>query len=95
MNNIVLLILDGWGTGKQVQSNPFYQVATPTFDWLKVNFPYMNLQASGIAVGLPWGDPGSSEIGHLTIGSGRILYQNYPRITLAIRDKTFFANEIS
>lgn len=90
MDFIVLLILDGLGIGKRTQANPFTQVQTPTFDWLKANFPYLPLQASGIAVGLPWGDSGSSEVGHLAIGSGRVVYQNYPRITMAIRDGSFF-----
>src|SRR3989344_4096886 len=94
MNPVVLIILDGWGIGKKTQGNPISQTATPTFDWLKQNFPYFGLQASGIAVGLPWGDPGSSEIGHLALGSGRINYQNYPRITLAIRNGSFFENSI-
>src|SRR3989339_2282100 len=94
MNSVILLIIDGLGVGKRTQANPFLQVSTPTFDWLKCNFSYRALQASGIAVGLPWGDPGSSEVGHLTIGTGRINYQNYPRITLAIRNGSFFDNSI-
>lgn len=94
MNPVVLIILDGWGIGKKTQGNPISQTQTPTFDWFKQNFPYFGLQASGIAVGLPWGDPGSSEIGHLTLGTGRINYQNYPRITLAIRNGSFFENSI-
>jgi len=94
MNSVILLILDGWGIGKKNQGNPVAQTQTPTFDWLKSNFPHFGLQASGIAVGLPWGDPGSSEIGHLTLGTGRINYQNYPRITMAIRNNTFFENSI-
>jgi 2,3-bisphosphoglycerate-independent phosphoglycerate mutase len=94
MTPVVLLILDGLGIGKRTQANPFLQVQTPTFDWLKANFPYRALQASGIAVGLPWGDPGSSEVGHLTMGAGKVVYQNYPRITMAIRDNSFFQNPI-
>jgi 2,3-bisphosphoglycerate-independent phosphoglycerate mutase len=94
MNSAVLLILDGWGIGKQNQGNPIAQTQTPTFDWFKSNFPYLALQASGIAVGLPWGDPGSSEVGHLSLGAGRIVYQNYPRITMAIRDSSFFENSL-
>ncbi|KKU11598.1 MAG: 2,3-bisphosphoglycerate-independent phosphoglycerate mutase [Parcubacteria group bacterium GW2011_GWA1_45_7] len=92
MNSVILLIIDGLGVGKRTQANPFLQVSTPTFDWLKSNFSYRALQASGIAVGLPWGDPGSSEVGHLTIGAGCAVYQNYPRITMAIRDGSFFDN---
>ncbi|HCI05364.1 MAG: 2,3-bisphosphoglycerate-independent phosphoglycerate mutase [Parcubacteria group bacterium GW2011_GWC1_45_9] len=94
MNSVILLILDGWGIGKKNQGNPVAQTQTPTFDWLKSNFPHFGLQASGIAVGLPWGDPGSSEIGHQALGTGRITYQNYPKITMAIRDGSFFQNSI-
>lgn len=90
---VVLVILDGWGIGKNDQSNPIYVVNPPTFNYLKENFPFAGLQASGISVGLPWGEEGNSEIGHLNIGSGKVVYQNYPRISLAIRDGSFFKNE--
>jgi len=88
--SVVLLILDGLGISKKIQGNPLLETKTPTFDWFKENFPYFPLQASGIAVGLPWGDTGSSEIGHLALGTGRIIYQNYPKISLAIENNTFF-----
>ena len=87
--SVILLILDGLGISKKTQGNPFLETKTPTFDWLKENFPYFSLQASGIAVGLPWGDTGSSEIGHLALGTGRIIYQNYPKISLAIENNSF------
>lgn len=87
------MILDGWGIGEKGQQNPFIQVPTPTFDWLKANFPFLALQASGVAVGLPWGSAGDSEAGHLTLGTGRIVWQHYPRITNAIKDGSFFANQ--
>lgn len=93
MRSIVLLILDGWGIGEHHQGNPIWQTPTPTFDWIKKNFPSLALQASGINVGLPWGEEGSSEAGHLSLGAGRVLYQHYPRITMAIRDGSFFTNE--
>jgi len=93
MRSIILLILDGWGIGEHHQGNPIAQTSTPTFDWIKKNFPSLALQASGINVGLPWGEPGSSEAGHLTLGAGRVLYQHYPRITMAIKDGSFFKNE--
>ncbi len=88
----ILVILDGWGIGKNDESNPVYVVNPKNFAWLKDNFPMTSLQASGISVGLPWGETGNSEVGHLTLGAGKILYQYYPKITLAIRDKTFFSN---
>ena len=60
---------------------------------LKKQYPYATLQSSGITVGLSWGEEGNSEVGHLNIGAGRILYQNYPRITLSIKDGSFYENE--
>ena len=94
MKTVVLCILDGFGIGRKTQGNPMREVGTPTFDWIKSHFPYFGLQASGIAVGLPWGDVGSSEIGHLSLGTGRIVYQNYPKITMAVRDGRFAKNAV-
>lgn len=90
---IVFLILDGWGIGKNNETNPIFKVQPKNINYLKANYPYAALQASGIAVGLPWGEEGNSEVGHLNIGAGKVLYQNYPRITLAIRDNSFFENK--
>jgi len=89
---IVLMILDGWGEGEQNESNPIYVVNPRTINSLKYSFPCGLLQASGIAVGLPWNEEGNSEVGHLTLGAGRIIYQNYPRITLSIKNGSFFQN---
>ena len=91
---IVLLILDGWGIGKNDASNPLAAAGLPAIDALARDYPHGALEASGIAVGLPWGEAGNSEVGHLTIGAGRTVYQNFPRITLAIHDKSFFNNEV-
>ena len=90
---LVLLILDGWGIGRNDETNPIFEVQPKNINYLKANYPYAALQASGIAVGLPWGEEGNSEVGHLNIGAGKVLYQNYPRIALAIRDKSFFKNQ--
>lgn len=90
---VVLTILDGWGIGRKDESNPIHMVNLENFKWIEDNFPSGSLQASGIAVGLPWGEIGNSEVGHMTIGAGRVVYQNYPRITLSIRDGSFFKNE--
>jgi 2,3-bisphosphoglycerate-independent phosphoglycerate mutase len=87
---IVLIILDGWGIGSKDDSNPIYRAKTPTIEYFKKFYPITNLQSAGIAVGLPWGEAGNSEVGHLTIGSGRILYQHLPRITLSIKSRQFF-----
>jgi len=89
---IILTVLDGWGIGRSDESNPIYVVNPPTINYLKANFPSGSLQASGISVGLPWGEEGNSEIGHLNLGAGRVIYQPYPRISLAIRDNSFFQN---
>lgn len=90
---IVLVVLDGWGIGERNQSNPIYTAQPKTIEYIKNNFPSGALQASGIAVGLPWGEEGNSEVGHLTMGIGKIIYQHYPRISLSIRDGSFSQNE--
>src|SRR3989338_2307698 len=89
---IVLIILDGWGIGRGDESNPIHMVQPQTFKWLEENYPVTSLQASGIAVGLPWGEVGNSEVGHLTLGAGKTLYQYYPKITLSIQGGAFFQN---
>jgi 2,3-bisphosphoglycerate-independent phosphoglycerate mutase len=93
MTKVILLVLDGWGIGEKREGNPISQTPTPTFDWIKKNFPSLALQASGVAVGLPWGEAGNSEVGHLTMGAGRVLWQHLPRIDMAIQDGSFFKNE--
>jgi len=89
---IVLLILDGWGIGLKDNSNPIYIADPQNLNRVKSNYLAGALQASGIAVGLPWGEEGNSEVGHLTIGAGKVIYQHFPRITLSIRDGGFFKN---
>ena len=91
---VILAILDGWGIGQKNESNPIYSQGTPNIDYIKTNFPIGALQASGISVGLPWNEEGNSEVGHLTIGAGKVLYQNFPRITISIQDKSFDKNKI-
>jgi 2,3-bisphosphoglycerate-independent phosphoglycerate mutase len=88
----VLIVLDGWGIGRNDETNPIYAVKPQIFEWLRNNYPMTSLQASGISVGLPWGEVGNSEVGHLTLGAGKVLYQYYPKITMAIEDGTFFQN---
>jgi 2,3-bisphosphoglycerate-independent phosphoglycerate mutase len=90
----VLIILDGWGIGANDESNPIYVVKPEAFQWLHDHYPVTSLQASGISVGLPWGEVGNSEVGHLTIGAGKVLYQYYPKIMMAIEDGTFFENKV-
>ena len=89
---VILAILDGCGEGQQNETNPIYMAEPKNFDYLRANFPSGLLQASGISVGLPWGEEGNSEVGHLNLGAGRIIYQYLPKIDLAIRDESFFKN---
>ena len=91
---MVLIVLDGWGIGPNNQSNPLFVAKPQIFEWLAANYPVTSLQASGISVGLPWGEIGNSEVGHLTLGAGKVLYQYYPRITMSIQDGTFFDNQV-
>jgi len=91
-NTVVLVVLDGWGIGEEGASNPIYVAKPKNIEYIKNNFPSGALQASGIAVGLPWGEEGNSEVGHLTMGAGKVIYQHYPRISLAIRNGSFFSN---
>ena len=90
---IVLVILDGYGRGPENAANAIFKAKKPNIDFIEKNFPMTNLQASGIAVGLPWGEEGNSEVGHLNLGSGRIVYQYLTRITFAIRDGSFLQNQ--
>lgn len=90
---IVLIILDGWGAAPASKSNAISLAKTPCFNNLVKSYPATTLQASGEAVGLSWGEFGNSEVGHLNLGSGRLLYQNLPRIKKSISDGSFFENE--
>lgn len=90
---VILVVMDGFGYSLTKEGNAVLNAKKPTYDFLWNNFPHTLLSASGEEVGLPWGELGGSEVGHLTIGSGRILYQNLPKITRAISDGSFFRNE--
>ncbi len=87
---VTLVILDGWGCAPPGPGNAVELAATPVFDRLWRDYPHTTLKASGEAVGLPEGQMGNSEVGHLTIGSGRILYQDLQRVNVAIRDGSLF-----
>ncbi|MEK7143927.1 MAG: 2,3-bisphosphoglycerate-independent phosphoglycerate mutase [Patescibacteria group bacterium] len=88
----VLVVLDGWGIGPADETNPIFVAEPKNINYIKENFPAGALQSAGISVGLPWNEEGNSEVGHLNLGAGRIIYQYYPRITLAVRDRSFFQN---
>ncbi|MFM1810436.1 MAG: hypothetical protein RLZZ382_1661 [Bacteroidota bacterium] len=88
-----LIILDGWGIGDKSQADAVYQANTPYMDHLMSYYPNSKLSACGAAVGLPEGQMGNSEVGHLNIGAGRIVYQELSRINNAIKDRSFFINQ--
>jgi 2,3-bisphosphoglycerate-independent phosphoglycerate mutase len=89
---VALVILDGWGCAPPGPGNAVELADTPVFDALWGRYPHTTLEASGEAVGLPSGQMGNSEVGHLTIGSGRILDQDFQRVNRAITDGSFFEN---
>jgi 2,3-bisphosphoglycerate-independent phosphoglycerate mutase len=89
---VALIILDGWGCAPPGPGNAVEAANTPNFDRLWASFPHTTLRASGEAVGLPPGQMGNSEVGHLTIGSGRVLFQDLMRVNKAIEDGSFFEN---
>jgi len=89
---VALVILDGWGCAPPGPGNAVELADTPNFDRLWREYPHTTLQASGEAVGLPPGQMGNSEVGHLTIGSGRVLFQDLMRLNRAIEDGSLFSN---
>ena len=90
---VTLVILDGWGIAPPSPGNAVELAATPVFDDLCTRFPHSELRASGPAVGLPEGQMGNSEVGHLTIGSGRILFQDLMRVNKAVEDGSLYENQ--
>lgn len=90
---IIVVVLDGWGISNNSKGNVLKETKLPTIEKLDYYYPMTTLQASGISVGLFWGESGNSEVGHMAMGAGKIVYQNLPRITLSIQDQTFFENE--
>lgn len=93
MRQVILIILDGWGWSKEKTGNAILAAKTPFLDYLKKNYPFFLIQASGRAVGLPPLKEGNSEVGHLTIGAGRIVLQHLTVIDQAIKNGSFFENE--
>ncbi len=91
---VILLILDGWGVAPPGPGNPIEAADTPYLDEIISTFPTVTVAASGEAVGLSWGEMGNSEVGHLTIGAGKIFYQTFPRINLAIQTGEFYKNQV-
>lgn len=89
---LILLIVDGFGISLEEQANPVALAKKPALDELDHFFPFTVLQASGAAVGLPWGKAGNSEVGHLTMGAGKMIHHHLPRIIYSIFDGSFFKN---
>ncbi len=90
---VVLMILDGYGLNDNTKGNGVLEAKTPIMDKLMTECPYVKGYASGLSVGLPDGQMGNSEVGHLNMGAGRIVYQELTRITKAIEDGDFFENK--
>lgn len=89
---VVLIIMDGWGCAPPSPANAVSLADTPVIDSLSARYPHTTLECSGTRVGLPAGQMGNSEVGHLNIGAGRVVYQDLVRISLAIQDGSFFRN---
>ena len=91
---VTLIVLDGWGIGEKNRGNAIANAHLPTIDKLNQYYPHIAIQAAGISVGLPWGEPGNSEVGHMTMGTGTVIYQNMPRITMAVQNGEFYRNPV-
>ena len=89
----LLMILDGWGIGNQGKGDVIFQTPTPYMDYLNATYPHSQLQASGENVGLPDGQMGNSEVGHLNIGAGRVVYQDLVKINRACKDGSIMQNK--
>src|SRR3989339_1520879 len=91
---LILIILDGWGINTRTDGNAIALANTPVYDSLLSEYPHTSLDASGESVGLPDGQMGNSEVGHLNIGAGRVVYQDLTLINKAIRDGEFHKNTV-
>src|SRR5689334_20062885 len=90
---VVLMVLDGFGVAPPTDGNAVSAAKMPNFRKYVESYPAMTVLASGSAVGLSWGEMGNSEVGHLTIGAGRIFFQSLPRISLSIENGEFYTNK--
>lgn len=90
-NRVCLIVIDGWGVSDEKNGNAILNADTPVMDQLATNKEqYLTLDASGLSVGLPAGLMGNSEVGHLNIGAGRVIYQDIVRINLDVESKVSF-----
>ena len=90
---VILLILDGWGIATKKEVSAIDAAKTPFIDEVSSKYPMSNLEASGLAVGLPEGQMGNSEVGHMNIGAGRVVYQDLVKISNAVKDGSIGENE--
>ena len=90
---VLLMILDGWGEGRKDASNAIYTQGTPFIDSLRAKYPFSHLQACGEYVGLPDGQMGNSEVGHMNLGAGRVIYQDLVKINTACRKHSLMENK--
>ena len=93
-SKVILMILDGWGLGDKPEVSAIAKAQTPFMDSLFENYPHSRLEASGLAVGLPLGQMGNSEVGHMNIGAGRVVYQDLVKVTKALEDGELSQNEV-
>src|SRR5436190_22325381 len=91
---VLLMILDGWGIATNKKVSAIDQAKTPYINSLYQKYPHSRLEASGLAVGLPKGQMGNSEVGHMNIGAGRVVYQDLVRINKAVEEKELDGNPI-
>jgi len=90
---VLLMILDGWGEGRHDYSNAIWSQGTPYIDSLRKKYPFSHLKACGEYVGLPEGQMGNSEVGHMNLGAGRVIYQDLVKINMACRDHKLLQNK--
>lgn len=93
MSKVMLMILDGWGIAKNPEVSAVDKADTPFMDSLKGNFPFTKMHTSGMNVGLPEGQMGNSEVGHMNLGAGRVVYQELAKLNLAVQEKTMWTNK--
>ena len=89
---VILAVIDGFGVAPSIDGNAVREARMPVMQRLIESYPAMTVNASGMAVGLSWGEMGNSEVGHLTIGAGRVFYQSLPRLNVAIENGEFYQN---
>src|SRR5713226_10424555 len=94
MRPVLLVVLDGWGNSARREGNAILLQGTPNLDRLAERFPVSELRTSGLAVGLPEGQMGNSEVGHLNIGAGRVVYMDITKIDLMIEKGEIYSNQI-